>query len=192
LEVILSANDSFSPDELHTHLKFFEEKIKQADDYTQEPKTIVSPAQLNVKHYNPPTFRSSNNNFIQNINHETSKDIMILSKMFHDMLMFKSKFNKEREKRDKKVIYFRCHKEYNTIHSYFLLFSHLKSSDGNTRQDKKDKYINDGFKGKHKSKTMNIIWEVDSDDDNNDSDNEVSQSQELNFALMIMIEDILS
>jgi hypothetical protein len=34
---------------------------------------------------------------------------------------------------------------------------------------------------------MNIIWDVDSDDDNNDSDNEVSQSQENNFALMVML-----
>jgi hypothetical protein len=33
---------------------------------------------------------------------------------------------------------------------------------------------------------MNVIWDIDSDDDNNDSDNETSQSQENNFALMVM------
>jgi 4'-phosphopantetheinyl transferase EntD len=37
---------------------------------------------------------------------------------------------------------------------------------------------------------MNAIWDVDSDDDNNDSDNEASHSQEVNFALMAMVEDI--
>jgi hypothetical protein len=39
---------------------------------------------------------------------------------------------------------------------------------------------------------MNVSWEVDSDDDNNDFDIETSQFQELNFTLMIMIEDISS
>jgi hypothetical protein len=37
---------------------------------------------------------------------------------------------------------------------------------------------------------MNVIWDVDSDDDNNDSDNEASHSQEANFALMAMVEDM--
>jgi hypothetical protein len=37
---------------------------------------------------------------------------------------------------------------------------------------------------------MNAIWVVALDDDNNDSDNEVSHSQEANFALMAMAEDI--
>jgi hypothetical protein len=39
---------------------------------------------------------------------------------------------------------------------------------------------------------MNAIWDVDSDDGNNDSDNEPSHSQEINFALMSMLEDISS
>jgi hypothetical protein len=39
---------------------------------------------------------------------------------------------------------------------------------------------------------MNAIWDVDSDDDNNDSDNKVSHSQEANFTLMVMVEDISS
>jgi hypothetical protein len=39
---------------------------------------------------------------------------------------------------------------------------------------------------------MNVIWDVDSDDDNNDSDNEASHSQEANFTLMAMVKDISS
>jgi hypothetical protein len=39
---------------------------------------------------------------------------------------------------------------------------------------------------------MNVTWEIDLDDDNNDSDNEVSQSQEINFALIAMIDNILN
>jgi hypothetical protein len=42
------------------------------------------------------------------------------------------------------------------------------------------------------TKVMNVIWDVDSDGENNDSDNEVSRSQEINFTLMIMVEDISS
>jgi hypothetical protein len=108
------------------------------------------------------------------------------------MLNFKKKFNKEREEHDKKVICCGCHKEGHTIHSCFLLFPHLKGTDGTSRQDRKDKFVKDGFNGKRKEKAMNVIWDVDSDDDNNDSDNEVSHSQEASFALMTMVEDISS
>jgi hypothetical protein len=37
---------------------------------------------------------------------------------------------------------------------------------------------------------MNVIWDVDSDDDNNDFDNKTSQSKEINFTLLIMVDDI--
>jgi hypothetical protein len=37
---------------------------------------------------------------------------------------------------------------------------------------------------------MNVIWDVDSNDDNNDFDNEASQSQESNFTFIVMVEDI--
>jgi hypothetical protein len=110
--------------------------------------------------------------------------------MFQGMLNFEKKFNKEMKERDKKVICFGCHKEGHIIHSYFLLFPHLKGTDGTSHQDRKDKFIKDGFKGKKKAKAMNVIWDVDSDDDNNDSDNEASHSQEANFALMAMVEDM--
>jgi hypothetical protein len=48
------------------------------------------------------------------------------------------------------------------------------------------------LKEEEKIKVMNVIWDVDSDDDNNDSDNEASHSQETNFTLMAMVEDISS
>jgi hypothetical protein len=90
------------------------------------------------------------------------------------------------------VIYFGYHKKEHTIHSCFLLFSHLNGTDDTSCQDKKDKFSKDGFKGRRKAKAMNFICDIDSDDDNNDSDNEVSHSQEANFTLMAMMEDISS
>jgi hypothetical protein len=73
------------------------------------------------------------------------------------MLMFERKFNKYREKMDKKIIYFECHKEGHNIHSFLLHFPHLKNNDDNNRQDKKEKYTKGGYKGKRKVKTMNEI-----------------------------------
>jgi hypothetical protein len=115
---------------------------------------------------------------------------MLFSKMFQSMLNFERKINKEREEHDKKMKYFGYHKERHIIHYCFILFPHLKSSNGTSRQDRKKKSSKDGFKGKWKTKALNIIWDVESDDDNNDSDNEASQLQEINFALMIMVEDL--
>jgi hypothetical protein len=110
-------------------------------------------------------------------------------RIFHDILTFERKFNKKREELDKNVIYFGCHKKRYTIHSYFFS-SHLKSNDDNTHQEKKDKYPKDCYKGKRKDKVMNTIWDVNLDDDNNDSANETSQSQEINFTLIAIVEDI--
>jgi hypothetical protein len=78
---------------------------------------------------------------------------MLLSKIFQDILNFEKKFNKEREKHEKNMICFGCHKEEHIIHSCFLLFSHLKGTDGTSRQDWKDKFLKDGFKGKKKEQS---------------------------------------
>jgi hypothetical protein len=59
--------------------------------------------------------------------------------MFQGMLNFEKKFNKQREEHDKKVICFGYHKEGHTIHLCFLLFPHLKGTDGTSRQDRKYK-----------------------------------------------------
>jgi hypothetical protein len=113
------------------------------------------------------------------------------------MLNFEKKFNKEREENNKNVIYFGCHKEghkeWHIIHSCFLsFFSHIKGTDGTSRQDQKNKFSKYGFKGRKKAKVVNAIWDVDSDDDNNDSDNEASHSQEANFTLIVTMKDISS
>jgi hypothetical protein len=68
------------------------------------------------------------------------------------MLNFEKKFNKERKEHEKNVIYLGYHKEGHTIYSCFLLFPHLKGTDDTSRQDQKDKFLNDGFKGKKKQK----------------------------------------
>jgi flagellar biosynthesis chaperone FliJ len=107
-------NDAFTLDELYTHLRCFEEKLKQMGDYHIEPKQVVFPAQSNAKHFHPST---SHENFIQSLDHKVSKDAMLISKMFQGMLNFEKKFNKKREGHDKKVIYFGCYKKGHTIHS---------------------------------------------------------------------------
>jgi hypothetical protein len=116
--------------ELYIHIRYFEEKLKQVSDYNNESKIIVFATQTNIKHFNPLTSRPSNENFIQHLNHETSKDVMLLSKIFHEILLFERKYNKEREERDKKAVCFACHKKDHRIHSCFMLFSHLKNDDG--------------------------------------------------------------
>jgi hypothetical protein len=108
LEVMQDTNDIFTPDELYIHLRCFKEKLKQAGDYRIKPKQVASPTQNNVKYFD---LLTSHDNFIQILDHEVSKDVMFISKMFHDMLTFERKFNKERKKHDKKVIYFGYNKK---------------------------------------------------------------------------------
>jgi flagellar biosynthesis chaperone FliJ len=91
LEAMQETNDVFTSDELYTHLRCFEEKLKQAENYHIEPKQVVFSAQSNVKYFHPLTSRE---NFIQSLDHEVSKDAMLLSKMFQGMLNFEKKFNK--------------------------------------------------------------------------------------------------
>jgi hypothetical protein len=59
LEVMQGTNDAFMLDELYTHLRCFEEKLKQAKDYHIEPKQVVFPAQSNVKHFHQSTSREN-------------------------------------------------------------------------------------------------------------------------------------
>jgi gag-polypeptide of LTR copia-type len=94
LEAMQGTNDAFTPDELYTHLRCFEEKLKQARDYHVEPKQVAFPAQSNVKHFHPSTSRK---NFIQSLDHEVLKDAILLSNIFQGMLNFEKKFNKKKE-----------------------------------------------------------------------------------------------
>jgi hypothetical protein len=59
LEAMQRTNDIFTPDELYIHLRCFEEKLNQAEDYHVEPKKIIFPAQSNVKHFHPSTSREN-------------------------------------------------------------------------------------------------------------------------------------
>jgi hypothetical protein len=106
-------------------------KIKQVNQLNSDNKVISFPAQ-NVNHYNPAFSRVSNENFIQNLEHEIFKDVTLLSKMFQNMLLFEKKLNKER-KNDKRFIYFACHKEGYMIYSCVLFFPYKKNEEDNLR-----------------------------------------------------------
>jgi hypothetical protein len=43
LEAMQGTNNAFTSDELYTHLRCFEEKLKQAGDYYVEPKQVAFP-----------------------------------------------------------------------------------------------------------------------------------------------------
>jgi gag-polypeptide of LTR copia-type len=76
LEAMQETNNVFTPDELYTHLRCFEEKkLKQAGYYNVEPKQVAFSAQNNVKHFHTSTSRE---NFIQSLDYEVSKDDMLL------------------------------------------------------------------------------------------------------------------
>jgi hypothetical protein len=57
-------NDVFTVDEFYTHLRCFEEKLKQAGDYHVEPKQVAFPAQSNVKHFHPSSSRENSFNHL--------------------------------------------------------------------------------------------------------------------------------
>ena len=145
LEAVQGTRDTFTLDELYTQLRCFEEKLKQTGEQKSEPKALALPAH-NIKNFNPSSSQSNRKNFIQRIDHEVSKDALLLSKMFQGMLEFEKKYNKEREEREKKVVCFMCQREGHTIHSCFKIFPHLKSNDED-KQDRKGKSKRDFYKG---------------------------------------------
>jgi hypothetical protein len=59
---------------------------------------------------------------VQRIDHESSKDALLLSKMIQDMLSFERKYNKELAEENQKAVCFACHQERHTIQTYFKLF----------------------------------------------------------------------
>jgi gag-polypeptide of LTR copia-type len=84
LEAMQGLNDAFMSDELYTHLRCFEEKLKQAGDYHVEPKQVAFPAQSNVKHFHP---SSSRENFIQSLDHKYQKMQCSSKKCFKECLI---------------------------------------------------------------------------------------------------------
>jgi hypothetical protein len=119
-------------DELYVLLRSFEEKLKQASDYQQNTKLVAFLVQDFATNTSPSSSNSYllNESFIQILDHECSNDVMPLSNLFHEMLKFKRKFNKECERENEKVVYFVCHREEHTIQNCFKFFPHLKNKEG--------------------------------------------------------------
>jgi hypothetical protein len=117
LEVMEDVNATFTMDELYTLLRSFVEKLNQAGDCRQNIKLVAFPAQDFVTNISPSSsnFYLSNESFIQILDHKCLNDVMLLSNLFHGMLKFKRKFNKERERKNEKVVCFTCHREGYTI-----------------------------------------------------------------------------
>ena len=154
LEAIQGSKETLTPDEVYTHLRCFEEKLKQAGEFKSEYKTIALPTH-NVKHYNPSSSQSNRENFVQRLEHEVSKGALLLSKMIQGMLDFEKKYNKEREGRDKKIVCFMCHKE---------------------GQERRSRSKKDQFKNKKKARALNALWSDDSSESNDEgTDNESDQ-----------------
>ena len=187
LEAIQGTRDTFTLDELYTQLRCFEEKLKQAGEQKSEPKALALPAH-NIKHFNPSSSQPNRETLIQRLDHEVSKDALLLSKMFQGMLDFEKKYNKEREEREKKVVCFMCQREGHTIQSCFKLFPHLKSNDED-KLERKGRFKRDFNKGKKKAKALNAMWSDDSDESNNEKSDSESDHGKTNLALMA-IDDI--
>jgi hypothetical protein len=101
LEIIQGVQATFTSDEVYVHLRSFEETLKQTGEPIYESKAIVFPAQNVKSHNHSSTFTSqftTSDPFVHKLIHESSKDALLLSKMFQRMLSFERKYNKEWEK----------------------------------------------------------------------------------------------
>jgi hypothetical protein len=103
---------AFTSDDIYAHLRRFEKTLKQTNEPTHASKAIIF---LTHKYMSTSNSQFTINDFVQRLDHEASKDALLLSKMFQDMLSFERKYNKEREKENHKVICFACHREIHTI-----------------------------------------------------------------------------
>lgn len=188
LEAIQGTHTSFTPDELYAHFRSFEEKLIQSGELKHESKskTMAFPAQ-NRNHPSSSNNRLSNDQFINKIDHESSKNALLLSKMFQGMLDFERKYNKEREEKNKRVMCFACHREGHTIQTCFKLFPHMKSSDGDGQQDRKPRQKYDGYKNKKKAQAMKALLSDESEVE--ESDTESENEQEINLALMAILDE---
>jgi gag-polypeptide of LTR copia-type len=107
LEAMQRVQATFTPDEMYAHLRSFKETLKQAGEPVHESKAIACSTQ-NIKPHNHSSTSNSqfttSDSFIQKLDHESSKDAFLLSKMFQGMLSFEWKYKKEREEDNKKVV----------------------------------------------------------------------------------------
>ena len=134
LEVIQGTNDTLTPDEVFTHLRCFEEKLRQADELEIRSKNVALAAH-NIKHYNPSTATFNRDIFIQRLDHEVSKNPLLISEALQGMLLFERRYNKRREEKKKRVICFMCQKEGHTIHTCYELFPKPRRQESDDEQD---------------------------------------------------------
>jgi hypothetical protein len=85
LEAIQGVQAAFTLDEVYAHLRSFEEILKQAGGHTHASKTI---AFFTHNHSNTSSSQFTTDGFVQRLDHESSQDALLLSKMFQGMLSF--------------------------------------------------------------------------------------------------------
>ena len=183
LEAMQGANKAFTSDEVYTHLRSFEETLRQAGRLKPESKTVAFPAQnFKSNNYNnyPHTKESASPSFTS----EIPQDAAALTHLFQGMLNFEKKYNKERALKNKKVVCFLCQKEGHTIYTCYKIFPKLKERSNEGAQERKPKYQKEEYKHKKKAKAMQATWCIDSDSsESEDSDQEENDEQE-NLALV--------
>jgi len=167
LEAIQGTHDSLTPDDLYAHLRSFEEKLRQSGNPKQSSKfkTVAFPAQ-NQNSSSSSNARLSNDQFINKIDHDTSKNTLLLSKMFQDMLDLERNYNKEREEKNKRVMCFACHRKGHSTQTCFQL---------------------DGYKAKKKAKALQALFSDESEAEQ--SDTESKNEQGTNLALMASVDE---
>jgi len=167
LEAIQGTHDSLTPDDLYAHLRSFEEKLRQSGNPKQSSKfkTVAFPAQ-NQNSSSSSKARLSNDQFINKIDHDTSKNTLLLSKMFQDMLDLERNYNKEREEKNKRVMCFACHRKGHSTQTCFQL---------------------DGYKAKKKAKALQALFSDESEAEQ--SDTESKNEQGTNLALMASVDE---
>lgn len=99
------------------------------------------------------------------------------------MLDFERKYNKQREKNNKRVLCFWCHKEWHSIQSCFKLFP--KNKDSGEQQNRRPRPRRDGKQGYKKEKAMQAVQHTDSDYSSGGESNPESEKEKvINLVLM--------
>jgi hypothetical protein len=82
---------------MYAHLRSCEEILKHAGELIHASKAITF-----FPHNHPSTSNSlfTTNGFVQRLNHKSSKDELLISKMFEGILSFERKYNKQWEEKN--------------------------------------------------------------------------------------------
>ena len=99
---------------------------------------------------NFPNYPHSKEATSSSFTNDLPQDISSLTNMFHGMLSFEKKYNKERTLKNKKVVCFACQNEGHTIHTCYKVFPKLKERSDEGNQERKPRYQKDGYKNKKK------------------------------------------